>query len=343
MGAVTLTWKSAGVRGNDGILFADGSALPSGCTSALTGGAAVTGDGVTGSGVRFAGGVGTEDISTLLETLKPGRYHRIAAAQRDAQNLAKWEIQLDSKAGPTEGRMEHIVFATNSSLAAATSLAQLTLNNWRCQIAWHLDSESPPSEVAAALAALRTSTEQTTPNVSYSGRVLPGIAPQRDRTKWLNRSTRTSALDNGVTPINSTEQGSAVVVRSITTRSQTDAGDPDSATLDTSDAIVPDYVRDSIKLRWAQFVQANPHVRGDLKPGEKSIPEGVATPKLWAAEITSVLLDLQAQRILTQVELNLPRVSFNATAKRLAAIAPVVRLPLQEQAEVSVRAQRITE
>lgn len=237
--------------------------------------------------------------------------------------------------------MEHLVTATSASLSAATSLAQVTLNNWRVQLAWMLDSETPPPEIAAVLAATRTSREQTTPNTTYSGNALRGVAPQRDKSKWLSRSTRTSALDNGVTPINTTDQGAAVIVRSITTRSLTDDGAPDTATLDTSDAVVPDYVRDVLRLRWTSFKEANPHVRGDLKPGEKSIPEGVATPKLWAAEITAALLNLQADKILTQVELNPPRVTFNATAKRLPAVVPVVRLPLQEQAEVSVRAQRI--
>ena len=68
-GVVTLTFGSIGTRGNDGILFQDISEMPTGLTSALAGGAAVTGDGTTGDGVRFSGGVGTDSITNLVTAL----------------------------------------------------------------------------------------------------------------------------------------------------------------------------------------------------------------------------------------------------------------------------------
>lgn len=335
---VTLTWKSATVRGNRGVVFKDLTGAPTGLTATLGGGgSAVTGDAVTGNGITFTGGAGVDSVTTLLSTLFTGRYNRIVAATHDSTNLALWETQLDAKAGPFEGRMEHAIFGNNGTLSAAAALALTPLNNWRCQMA-HLEaSETPIEEVIAVLGAIRTVTEQSTPNVSFSGVVLPGVRPQRDRAKWLSHSTRVSALNSGVTPLATSEQGEVSIVRSITTRSQTSAGDPDARTLDTSDSVVPDYVRDVLRLYWLSvFKVANPYVREDASDEEKEPPAGAATPSRWNAAAEVKLLELQDQLILTAVELNRPKTVYNSTAKRLASIVPVRRLPLQEQMEVLV-------
>lgn len=334
----TLAWKSATVRGNRGVVFKDLSGAPSGLTVTLGGGgSAVTGDAVTGNGITFTGGAGVDSVTTLLSTLYTGRYNRIVAATHDSTNLALWETQLDAKAGPFEGRMEHAIFGNQGTLSAAAALALTPLNNWRCQMV-HLEaSETPIEEAIAVLGAIRTVTEQTTPNVSYSGTVLPGVRPQRDRSKWLSHSIRVSALNSGVTPLATSEQGEVSVVRSITTRSQTSAGDPDDRTLDTSDSVVPDYVRDALRLYWLYtFKPANPYVREDPSDEEKEPPAGAATPKGWNGAVTAQLLDLQDQLILTAVELNPPKTVYNAVAKRLASIVPTRRLPLNEQMEVLV-------
>lgn len=337
-GVVTLTAKSVGTRGNDFIAYQDKRYVPSGMTVALAGGASVAGDGFTGDGLRFTGGTGTDDLTNLLDVMKPGRYHRIAFAQRDATNLGRIETYLDFKASPFEGRMEHAIVATNDTQVTATSLAQTTLNYWRTQLLWMLDGETPPPELAGIFGSIRAVTEQTTPNVSYSGRSLPGVAPIRDRRKRPSRSVRVACLNAGVTPINTTDGGEAVIVRSITTRSQTASGDPDYRTLDTSDAVVPDYVRDALYLLWTtNYKVANPYVRPDQQDGEPPIPSGVGTPSSWNAAVEALLIDLQNQLILYDVPNNRPRTVWNATAKRLASIVPVKRLPTQEQMEVSVR------
>jgi phage tail sheath gpL-like len=335
---VTLTTKNLSVRATDNIIFQDRTDIPSGLTSVLAGGSAVTGDAITGSGVRMTGGAGTEDVTTLLATIKETRFNRIAAAQRDSTNLGLWETQINTMADPFNNKTQHIVFALNGSLSAANALALSPLNQWRAQLMWMLDSETPPPEIAAVMAALRTATEQTTPNVSYDDVALPGVVPQRDRNKWPSRANRVSALDNGVTPITSNESGEALVVRSITTRSQTSSGDPDARTLDTSESVVPDYVRDVLSIYWRTvFKVQNPNVRDDPAPEERPLPAGVASPKLWNAAIKSQLLTLEDSNIVTEVALNPPKTVFNRTAKRLASIVPVVVLPLQHQIEVSVR------
>lgn len=332
LGVVTITAKCASVRGNDYILHQDTSGLPSGMTSTLAGGASVT-----GGGVKLSGGSGTETMTTLLTALFPGRYHRIAFAQNDATSAAAWETQLDTKAGYAEGRMEHACLAHNGTSGAATTLGQTTLNNPRFSLAWLLNSESHPSEIAAAYAALRTQLEQDNPNRNYDGRVLDGIKPQRASADWASRATQVTCLDNSVTPLITTEDGTVAIVRAITTKSR-NGSDADYRTLDVGQATTPDYVRDRLRLLWTTQVQPdNEYVTDDPSDGEPDPPAGVITPSRWNAMVTSELFAMQAERILTQVATNLPASEWNATAARIMTACPTVPLPLNHQVGVSVR------
>jgi phage tail sheath gpL-like len=328
---VTLTVKSPGFRGNDTILWMDGSQLPPGAVIAIAGGA-----GVGNGGVRFKGGAATEDITDLLAALTPGRYDRIAAAQRDSVNLGRWQAQLDMKADPLIGRMEHAIFATSTTLAAATTLAQSSLNDQRAQLLWMLDGETSPQEIAAVFGAARLQAESSIPNVSYDNYALPGVQGQTDPNSIPNRATEVAALDVGLTPI-TTSNGQPLVVRSITSRSLTDTGVADDRTLDTSDAVVPDAVRDDLNLYWTtSYVVQNPYVRDDPAPEEPPPPAGVATPSLWNAQVMAKLLGYQQQKWICKVATNPPQSAMNPQAPRIVSYVPTVVQPLNHQTEVTV-------
>lgn len=345
-GVLTGTHRSAGVRALNTIVFKDLSGAPSGLTLTLAGGTAVTGDSTTGNGVRLVDGAGVETMTTALATIANSRFHRIAFAQQDATSIAAWEVQLDAMAGPTVNKTQHAVCALGSNLlSTATSVAQTTANNARMQCLWMKDSESHPSEIAAVFAAYRTLIEQDNPNAGYDGVALPGIRGQRYRPSRPTLAQQISALDGSVTPIDTLDNGDAVIVRSITTRSQNSAGTvANYNTLDTAQAVVPDYVRDVLQLVWTtDFVIANPYVRDDPAAEEATPKAGVATPSLWNAEVTSQLLTLQDDNILTQVESHPPVTTFNANGGGtgwLESIVPAIPLPLQHAIKVSVRQQQ---
>lgn len=326
----TLTVRSSGVRGNDVILIQDKTNNPAGMTSVIAGGAAVA-----SGGVRFTGGAGTEDVTALLAALYNGRWHRIAPAQKDSTALAKWVAQQDSKAGYDQGRMEHAVFCTNA-IAQPTSLAQTNLDDWRDQLVWYKNCETPAPEIAAGIAALRASIEGATPNVSYDGVALPWVFPNVFDLPATTAVLR-SCLDQGITPLNTTPAQRAVIVRSVTTRSQDASGNVDDRTIDTSSSVVPDRVRDDQKVFWvSDFVKANPFVRDNPSPEEAQPPAGVATPRLWISQYTKRLLDMQQQQWITAVEKNPMTAVFNKIAGRIASRTPVVVLPIQHQMESSV-------
>lgn len=336
-GVVTLTKRSKGPRGNDGIVFQDISKLATGVTSTLGGGGAS----VTGGGIHFANGATADSVVNVLAIILPDTYDRVAFAEYDSTNMALIKAHMDAKAGVLEGRLQHAVVASTASLGTTTTLAQTTLNAYRLQVCWLLNGEVVPSEFAARWAAKRTATEQSDPNAMYDGKVVTGLAPQRARADWPSTSTLVSALDSGITPFVTNSDGTVSCVRSIVSHSLTGAT-PDYRTLDTADAVVPDYVRTSAKLVWlTEFVASNQRVADDPAPGAKERPAGVATPKLWTRRMKKMLQDLNEQLIVQYdlTDASQPVSGYDASARRIMSILPATPMANNHQIGVSVRQQ----
>lgn len=332
-GVLTLTSKQTSIRANQLFLAQDTSLAPSGMTSTIAGGTAI----VTNQLVPFTGGTGVEAMTTLLAALHPSRYDRIAFAQNDATSLAEIEAYVDDKAGPLVGRLEHVVIGSTGILSAATSLAQSTLNDQRFELKWLQHGETPPAEMAAAWAAYRASREQPNPNQGYDGHVIPGVVGQRFTSSRPNVATQQSALDNGVSVCTTNDEGEAITVRAITTRSL-NGSDPDYKTLDTAAAVVPDYVRDRLRFVWStEFVRENPWVQDDPGDGDPTPPAQVAFPRLWNSRVQEELVAMQTERIITAVAANPPASEFNSVAKRIMSSVDVYPLPIQHQIGQVVR------
>lgn len=324
---VTLTVKNAGVRGNQYIIFQDTTELPSTVTSALAGGAAVTGD-----GLRFTGGSGTEDVTALLTAISSKEYARIAFAQNDTTNLPIIESWLNTQSSWDVGILQNAVVALNTDLSAATTLATVTLNTERVQLLSQQNGESHPSELAARWAAHRAVFEQIDPAASsqYDGFPLTGIAPQtQDADRWTTAEQDT-LLNNGVTPVTTNDNGEAFIVRSITTKCLT-SNVADFRTLGTERASAPDFIRRGLYLAGASFMASNPRVEDDPATGQRPPPPGVAFPQLWTKVMTKYAYDLEAGAanvvssglpVLTDVANNLPFSQFDPIANRIMFVFP---------------------
>lgn len=324
---VTLTVKGAGIRGNQHILMQDKSLLPSTVTSVLAGGAAVTGD-----GVRFVNGAGTEDVTALLDNISAKEYGRIAFAQNDTTNLPVIESWLYEQANWDVDILQQGVVALNTTLSDATTLATVTLNAERVQLLAQRNGESHPSELAARWAAHRSIFEQIDPAASsqYNGFVLTGIAPQtEDEDRWTT-AEEDSLLNNGVTPVTTNDNGEAILIRSITTKCLT-SGVPDSRTLGTERAAAPDFIRRQISLQGASFMQSNPRVQDDPPQGARPPNPGVAFPLLWTKVLTKLAYDLEAGAanvvssglpVITDVANNLPYSQYDPIANRIMFVFP---------------------
>lgn len=279
---VTLTIANKGATGKDWVFYHDTTDAPAGLTLTITGSATLN----TG-GYRFGAGVtgtGAPDVTTLLTKLTSGRYARIGVAQNDATNAALWEAHVNTKSGPMSLNLEHLVFGHNGTLVAAQSIAQTTLNAFRGHLVHIRNSESHPAEIAAAVAAVRSTVEQASPVPDYDGYVLSMLAPQAFPADSLTDPEQDTALNNGVTPA-VTVNGEVRIVRAITTYCLNGASQ-DERCLDIGDAVMTDYATLDYKLMWeTDFRPANPYVGPNPAEGEEPPPAGVAFPDLWSSKV----------------------------------------------------------
>jgi phage tail sheath gpL-like len=336
---VTLTRKSKGARGNQGALYQVVAGLPSGMTVAIAGGAAMT-----GPGLHFTGGSGVDSVATLLASvIQATQFDRIAFAQNDATNAGLWHTFLNNQAAPLTGILQHgICCVTGSTFSAVVSLAQATLNAERIELCWQNDGETIPSFIAATFAAKRCAAEQNDPDSSFDGAILPGVAPQSQKSDWPNVATQIAALNSGVTPITTNASNQPVIIRAITTHSQDANGNPQYTTLDTSQAIVPDFVRLTARLYYTSVIKpGNPRVGPDPDPSARKAPSGILTPSLWRQQITGQLLLLEQDSppiLLPGSTAATPVVAeYDPVAKRIMSIMPVTPCPIDHQIGVSVR------
>jgi len=234
--------------------------------------------GLPTTAVTLGNATGLETYTNLLGTIGPQEYGRIGLAANDATSLAAWKTQIDSVAAAPQNSLQHVCVATNGTLAAATSLAQVTLNDPRFQLLWEQNAETHPSRIAAAMAAVRALGEQQNPNASYDGMALVTVAPQTQQADWPSLAVLISALNNSVTPVSSYRgDGYSRVERSITTKSLT-SGSPDYSTIDTGMMSVPDFVLKDGKLQFGLIRRNNPVCQDDPPIGQKPPPSGVLTP-----------------------------------------------------------------
>ena len=304
------------------------------------------------TGTSLGGGTGLETYTSLLSTLQPLQFGRIAIAANDATSAAAIQAQIDSQALISTGFLQHVVVATNglasgsaSGSAQATALAQTTLNDQRFQCLFYQNCETHPSRIAAAMAAYRANAEATDPDAAYDGLVLSTVATQAVPADWATVALQVSLLNNSVTPL-VTIGTQTQVVRSITTHSLLSAN-PDYSTLDTGMAVVPDFVLTQLRITYTQpggFKANNPRVRGPLISPEAIPPGGVAYPDLWNSTINGQLLAMQAGTfppgvppILYNVDNNPPTTAWDVVNKRMLSAVPVFPMPTDHQVLISVQ------
>jgi phage tail sheath gpL-like len=403
----TIASKTAGVRGNQHVVFLDTTELPAGITATLyvawtasttwavgdqvipttadglyfecttagagggtqptwptTPGSTVTdgaatwtcwGSTATGNvpttAVFLGEGSGLETYTNLLETLTSQSYDRIALAANDATSLAAWKVQVDQYAAAPNNFLQHVDVCLNGTLAAATSLAQTTLNDSRFQFLWTQNGETHPSREAAQMSATRAQYEQSNPNASYDGYALTLTASQSQKPDWPTLAVLISAINNSVTPVCSSKDNPvACVIRSITTKSLT-GGYPDYSVIDTGDQVVPDFVLQDGKLYWSSVIQPNnPVCQDDPPPNEPQPPSGVYTPSR-AVSAFSALLQKYALGILSSSPVSggatvppiviapLPgdvSATFDDVAQRIMVSEVVRVMPINHQIGISV-------
>ncbi len=325
-GVLTGTCKTLNARGNNYYIAQDTSQLTSGgFAAALAGGTPVTG-GI----VPCTGGAGTEDVTTLTTTLTPGLYDYIASAVNDATNLGRFKTYMQAKSAPTEMRNEQLIFGTNGTLSAATTLSTTTatVNFTQFEHLWDLYGETHPSENAAAHAADRCTNEISNPSPRYMNRPINGSAPHSQTADIPTNAIADTALNNGVSPV-STINGIKCVVRAVTTYSLVAAGVNDYRCLDVANVTMSFYVLRSFALIWNTDVSVNyQYVIDDPDPESAApVPDAAIYPSLWNGIMLTELRKWEKLGWVYDVSNHLPETIYDSSTRRLLFNCPVFATP----------------
>lgn len=296
VGALTITAKNTGTRGNtivvDAYFVAPTGAAPTRITTSSTSsGYASTGilSGNATMGAEYTLGSGATDdsLTNVLAAIDSTKYDRIALAHRTTTQLDAVVTQLDTQAGVSSQIRQQAITATNMTLANATTLAT-GRNASRLQIVWHHATATPLDEVAAQVAAGRLigdayaggriAGEANKPSANLDGCKLSTVLAQRWAADQPTQSELQSALSNGLTPLMpSGIGGKAAIVRSITSRSLS-GGVNNYSVLDTSSVSVPDDTADDLVTYLADEL-AGLNLVSDASDGTPPVSAGVTTPK----------------------------------------------------------------
>lgn len=287
----------------------------------------------TSGAMYFSGGSGTENVNPLLTNLQTQEYFTVAAAQRDSTNMGRWETAENAKLNPLVGLLENVVMATVGTLSASGSLAQTTLNHSSFEVLWLEESETPGEELAALWAATRHQLEIQHPNQRYDLVPLPTVQPQEAKSKQPSRATSVAALNYGLTPIE-VRNNTAVLVRAVTSRTQTDLGGNDDGTVDVAMWRTALEFRRALKQMLDDHMVQHPYIVDDPAEGdEPDVPTTTTYPRNIAIQTWNLEYKKQADDWLAQVAQNPPKCALHPTAAtpRPILYAPIVVKPLLHQ------------
>jgi phage tail sheath gpL-like len=263
-GTVTFTAANTGPRGN---FLAVRARIIAGTGISVT----------PPSGGYLGSGATADDPQTALDAIAAVRRRYLVAPYSDATQLGKFKTHTDAEDEPLIGHRKQVIFGSLDTLGNATTLAT-GLNFSRMQCAWQEKSDLTPGMLAAGLAAQRAFQESVDTAHNYDGEVITGFRPHYAKADIPTSTELDSALNNGITPLSSSDAGDVFIVRSITTKSRDSGGLPDYRVLDTHKVAVSDEIADRFELGFADRFAG---FKADNNPPEgEAPPPGVVTPAM---------------------------------------------------------------
>lgn len=227
-GTVTLTAKHNGAFTGDGTtgvyrvrsrVFGDSNTVLTDEAAALGLGTGTDGaDGTTTNAANFNG---------ALANIASSLYYYIACPFWDSTSLGHLKTHISTKSDPNPGLRSRGFWAFTGTLAAGQTLAT-GLNYERMQALWQKNSEHDPSELAAQYCAITQKREQVDPAYNFDQYNEPDwhILPAYSNADWPDGDDLDDAVTDGLTPVQSTQTGSYLVM-AVTNRSKDSAGSLD--------------------------------------------------------------------------------------------------------------------
>lgn len=275
-GIVTLTYCLTGAHGNDVKVYFK-IREQKGTETINTG---------TSVSSALAGGTTDPDYSTAISNLVAKEYHFIllCASNTDVANVSTANgisdvvSYIDSNNSGLNAKLQTVIagYTGSAALAIASAPNSNSFNNAVFgQLIHCLNGRSLPCEYAAREVAGWLKVLPIDAAANRIGERYTGVAGAKDKvTNKLDPAEIEALLLAGVTPLDYDAQGNLVLVRPMTTHSQTATGAQDRRLLDMQNThaeyIVSRDLRDNIGPAFP-----NAKISQDLEPGEEPLPDGV--------------------------------------------------------------------
>lgn len=291
LGVITITGSIAGTELNS-IRFRCAVTASTSVVCTVTADTAFGASGASGAAI----GVGTISYTSALATILARKFSYIVPHSQEGTPLGALMTQVGTQALPSTGFRQQVIAGSALSPSSAATLASgANLNNARAQLINQEEAPVPHYINAAGEAAIRFAAEVADPSVnldSYGlkeGQVSPFKRPYND-SAIPTTAELMSMLNNGVTPIGVVaENGTAYLVRSVTTRCKDANSNYDYRARDTSVVTVGDKFLDDATVKLAQAPWTK--VSDDPVDPNKQPPAQFATPKRVRASLETLVRD----------------------------------------------------
>jgi len=290
---VTLTAKVHGVSQNDAIRVQPDVTLGAGITLGAAG--------------DLTGGVGDDStpLTNALASLATIRRYYMGVPVSDATLAGLLKTHVINKSLPNPGLRSVGIVGGRGTLAATTVIAN-GLNNARIQYVWQEDGDHDPAELVGEVMGLRAQTENTDPAANMAGTSLR-LNKQHDTADWPTPDEQSTAINEGIAPVASTDSG-AYLVMSVDTQSKNAAGTVnDFRATETHRVSVPDHAMDTILQTWAlnfqgkKFADDKRDARGAIDPNQTHTSTTVK-PSHVRKMMTIILRQLEEEEMLQNVD-----------------------------------------
>lgn len=257
---VTITAKVHGVTQNVAIRI----------RTQVTSGAGMT----LAAGGDLAGGVGDDStpLTNALSPLATIRRYYMGFPITDATLGALVKTHIVNKSLPLPGLRSVGIIGGRGTLAATTTIAN-GLNNERIQLVWHEDGDNDPAELVGEVMGLRAQVENTDTAANMAGSPLR-LNKQYDTADWPTPEEQSTAINEGITPVVSTDAG-AYLAMSVDTGSKNPAGTVnDFRRTETHRVSVADDYFDTALTTWSlnfqgkKFKDDERDAKGNVNPNQ---------------------------------------------------------------------------
>ena len=304
-GIVTLTAKLAGNWGEDILVRAKLNLTQTG-TEAVAGAATHT---------PLAGATTDPDLTNALALMVGREYHFILpclsnqdiANTATANNLSRVVAHIDAYDQGLGAKLQQVVAGFTGTIAqgiASTVHANGGKNATFGEVICCVAGRGLPCELGGREVGGRLAAEMDDPAANRIGELLDGYIGAFDKVaEQPTLAESESALGGGLALVGYTAQDLEVLIRPVTTHSQTSAGGPDRRLLDVQNVsatyIVARDLRDNLPL---EFPKAK--ITKDTLPGEDPPPKGVIEERDIKGWIISRLRFWQVEGVVTQASVD---------------------------------------